>query len=166
MAGRHRASRYESSGGDRWNGDDVTKVVASCHMTPDQILACTLWSEDRGGGAEGMEPIAGVILNRSDHPGWWGHDIVGVCLCPGQFDGWNWRDPNFRPLLTVNELSEDFKEALVISQAALSGEQINRANGATHYYAKSMTHKPDWALNLTPCFETEHHLFFKIGLGK
>ncbi len=142
-------------------------------MKPEEILAATIWGEDRGGGADGMEPIAGVIMNRVDEPGWWGKDVVGICLAHGQFDGWNWSDPNFRPMLTVDEIDKAYAVALTIAQMALRGDPINRANGATHYYAKSMPKPPSWAYenNLlrtnprVPCFETHHHLFFKIGLS-
>lgn len=135
-------------------------------MTPEQILASTLYAEDRSGGSDGMEPIAGVILNRRDIPGWWGRDVVGVCLCAGQFDGWNWHDPNFRKCLTVDETDPEYCVALMIARTALKGEPINRANGADHYYAKSMKEPPTWSEGRESCFETAHHLFFNIGLGK
>lgn len=138
-------------------------------MTPDDVLARTLWAEDRGGGADGMEAIAGVIMNRVSEPGWWGHDAVGVCLAHGQFDGWNWSDPNFRPMLTVDEGDKEFAVALIIAKMALRGDPIERASGATHYYAKSMHVPPGWAsidgVPRTPCFETKNHRFFKIGLS-
>lgn len=134
-------------------------------MTPEQILASTLYAEDRAGGSEGMEPIAGTILNRADLPGWWGHDVVGVCLCAGQFDGWNWHDPNFRKCLTADDTDPQYAVALMIARTALRGEAINRANGATHYYAKSMKIPPAWLEDHQPIYETAGHLFFKIGLG-
>lgn len=137
-------------------------------MTPEQILASTLYAEDRSGGAEGMEPIAGAILNRAGQPGWWGRDIVGVCLCPGQFDGWFWKDQNFRKCLTVDETDPQYALALVIARTALRGDPINRADGADHYYAKSMKIPPAWASKdgkpRPVIFETPHHFFFQIGL--
>lgn len=139
-------------------------------MTPEQILASTLDAEDRSGGSEGMLPIAGVILNRAEQPGWWGHDVVSVCLCHGQFDGWNWTDPNFHRCITVDDTDPAYALALVIARNALSGQQIERAGGATHYYAKSMKDPPGWSYEngqpRVPCFESAHHYFFKIGLGK
>ena len=137
-------------------------------MTPEQILAATLWAEDRGGSEEGMEPIAGVMLNRAESPGWWGRDVVGVCLSPGQFSGWHWKDPNFRKCLTVDESDPQYVLALAIARTALRGDPIKRANGADHYYAKSMTIQPAWASvdgNLRPIvYETAHHFFLKVGL--
>lgn len=142
-------------------------------MTPEEILACTLWAEDRSGGVEGMEPIAGVIMNRVEQPGWWGRDVVGICLCSGQFDGWNWKDPNFRKCLTIDDTDPQYALALMIARTALRGDPLNRAGGATHYYAKTMYRPPAWAYGdpllhtkpLTPVFESAHHLFFKIGLS-
>lgn len=150
-------------------------------MTPREIIAATLWSEDRGGGAAGMEPIGGAILNRHEwphpagEPPWWskpGGDLVGICLCAGQFDGWNWHDPNFRKLHEVDATDPVFAAALEIADRMLAGGAVNRANGATHYFAKTMlSHPPDFyffnpkqRVNVrTPCFETAHHLFFKVG---
>lgn len=141
-------------------------------MTPEQIFACTLWSEDRSGSIDGMEPIAGVILNRVENPSWWGKDVIGVCLCPGQFDGWFWKDPNFRPMLTVDQTDDKYADALGLAVAALRGDPINRANGADHYFAKTMAgHPPDWAFYNTnlrtgmrpTVYETTHHVFFKVG---
>lgn len=149
-------------------------------MKPREIIASTLWSEDRSGGVAGMEPIGGVLLNRLEwprvngRPFWWGADLIGLCLCKGQFDGWNWGDPNFRPLLTVDEADAAYAAALSIADRMLADQPVERANGATHYFAKTMLgHPPDFyffnpKLRIgarTPCFETAHHLFFKIGPG-
>lgn len=115
-----------------------------------------------------MEPIAGVMLNRAALPGWWGRDVVGVCLCPGQFSGWHWKDPNFQKCLTVDESDPQYVLALAIARAALRGDPINRADGADHYYAKSMTIPPAWAsIEGRPrpiVYETAHHFFLKVGL--
>lgn len=144
-------------------------------MTPEQILACTLWSEDRSGNVGGMEPIAGTILNRVALPGWWGHSVPTVCLCPGQFNGWFWRDPNFQPMLMADESNPSYALAISIATRAVAGDPIERANGATHYFARSMMDRPPpwYYLNSAlrtnaraTCFETVHHLFFKIGLGE
>ncbi len=142
-------------------------------MTPEEILAATIWAEDRSGGADGMEPIAGTILNRADLPGWWGKDVVGVCLCAGQFDGWNWHDPNFRKMLTASTNDSTYALALSLALTALRGDPINRAQGADHYYAKSMPIRPAWSYGdpllhtkpLQPIYESAHHYFFRIGLS-
>lgn len=135
-------------------------------MNGAEIMARTLWSEDRNG--PGMEPIAGTIMNRHEWPMgpyWWGEDVVGICLHPGQFSGWSWKDPNFRKLLTVTDTDPYFRRALDISYRALSGLAIDRANGASHYYAKSMKTPPAWAVGHTPCYESDEHIFLKIGPG-
>ena len=144
-------------------------------MNAEQILARTAWAEDRSGGRAGMEPIMGVVLNRAEDPGkdWWGDDVIGVCLQPGAFSCWHWKDPNFRPLLTV-DIGDNvqFREALELAQRAVSGLPIDRANGATHYYARA-SEPPDWSFTdgklrqeaRAPCFFSPHHVFFKIGPG-
>lgn len=110
-----------------------------------------------------MEPIAGVILNRADSPRWWGHDVASVCLCHGQFDGWFWGDPNFLPMLTVDDTNPSYALALVIADRAVRGEPINRANQATHYFAKSLGTPPQWARGKPQVYETAHHLFFNLS---
>lgn len=136
-------------------------------MNAAEILARTLWAEDASGGAAGMEPIAGVILNRAAQPGWWGKDVIGVCLAHAQFTSWFWGTSLFRKMLTVEEdKSVDgvaLSVAMAIARAALAGVKINRANGATHYHRMNIT--PDWAAGRTPCLATAHHLFYVIGLG-
>lgn len=152
-------------------------------MTPREIIAATLWSEDRGGGAVCMEPIGGVILNRFEwprvhgQPYWWSGsigDLIDHCLHAGQFDGWCWHDNNFRPMHLVDETNPAFAAALEIADRMLSGASVNRAAGATHYFAKTMMAKPpDWYFFNPKTrtgvrsvdFETAHHLFFKIGPG-
>lgn len=133
-------------------------------MNPVEILARTLWSEDRGGGADGMKPIAGVVLTRASSPGWWGSSITTVCLAPGQFSGWWWKDPNFIKLLTVDIEDEAFKIALGIATEAVDSGMAQLVGEADHYYAKTLP-TPAWAKGKLPVHETPHHYFFKLGLG-
>lgn len=127
-------------------------------------MARTLWAEDRGGGAEGMEAVAGCILNRVKTPGWWGKTTVEVCLHQGQFSAWFWGDANFIKLITVDERDPSYALALMVARTALRGDPINTVNGADHYFAKSMKTIPGWAFGKEPVCETVDHLFFKLGL--
>lgn len=158
-------------------------------MTPLEIITATLLSEDRGGGAAGMEPIGGVILNRFEWPRvngkpfWWSDptgDLVGHCIHKGQFDGWNWGDPSFRLIITGEWPSDAATQAACAAAADIAQrmiatpDKVNRANGATHYFARTeLSNPPAFYFSnpktrtgvRTPCFETAHHLFFKIGPG-
>lgn len=130
---------------------------------PVDILARTVWGEDRGGGMEGMAAIANVVLNRVNHPGWWGDTIVSVCLKPWQFSCWNHGDPNREKLLDVTKSNPEFADALVIAQAAVAGTLRDRTNGATSYYNPAIVPEPAWAKGLTPCAVIDGQRFYRLA---
>lgn len=109
------------------------------------ILACTLWGEARGEKEEAVEAVAQVILNRAEHPRWWGKDVRSVCLKPWQFSCWNKLDPNRA------KLAEPIKyggwapwekcchvAAMALAEPVLSGYLIH----ATHYFSLPLTEPP------------------------
>jgi N-acetylmuramoyl-L-alanine amidase len=123
------------------------------------LLARTIWGEDRGGGEAGMTAVAWVIRNRVNHPGWWGHDIYSVCKCRLQFDCWNEGDPNHGKLLAVTESDPVFGLALRVAAGVLSGIIADPTNGATQYYAKTIT-APYWARGRAPTADIGNQLYF------
>lgn len=115
-----------------------------------QVLAHTIWAEDRGGGYEGMNAVANAICNRAAHPGWWGTDIRTVCLHKWQFSCWNPytvgspQDANFKAFMAVTEADHEYMAALAISQLAVMKTLPDITNGADSYYAVSID-EPAWA---------------------
>jgi spore germination cell wall hydrolase CwlJ-like protein len=130
--------------------------------TPADIdtLARTIWAEDRSGGAAGMTAVAWVIMNRINKPGWWGDDIQSVCHKPWQFSCWNANDPNLPKLKAVTAADPMFALALIVAQNVAMGVATDPTNGATSYYAKSMTTPPNWAEDKTPLADIGNQLFF------
>ncbi len=128
-------------------------------MTELEVLTKTIYGEARGERQPGMEAVANVIINRAKNPGWWGRDVVSVCLKPKQFSCWNEDDPNRRVL--EHNLSGDIVYRLCeqIARRALAGQLPDHTNGATHYHTKSV--QPRWAEHLVPCADIGHHLFYK-----
>lgn len=124
-----------------------------------EVLARTLWGENRGGGVEGMQSVANVIVNRAASPGWWGDDIRGVCLKAEQFSCWNANDPNLMVMLNVNEYDVQYKTALDLATQAIAGTLEDITGGATYYFASSLKY-PSWAEGHTPCADIRGQLFF------
>ncbi len=129
------------------------------------VLARTLWGEGRGEGPQGMEAIAGVVLNRVNIAAkkggyWWGNDIISVCQKPYQFSCWNRSDPNYKALQAVTDKDIHFATALRIARRALAGALDDITAGATHYHASNIL--PDWAIGQEPTITIGHHIFYKL----
>lgn len=129
-------------------------------------LARSIWGEARDEGAEGMEAVASVILNRvkvAEEKGryWWGNNIIQVAQKPYQFSCWNRSDPNFKKLREVDETDADFLTALRIARLAVSGDLQDSTNGATHYHAVLIS--PYWAKGEKPIASVGNHRFYNLA---
>lgn len=131
------------------------------------VLARTIWGEARGepNADAGMRAVAHVVLNRRDHPCWWGRSVKGVCLKPFQFSCWNESDPNRTKLLAVGTGDAVFALALSIAAELVALDPTNRARidttgGATHYYARNIA-APAWTAHAVLTVRIGNHVFFK-----
>jgi N-acetylmuramoyl-L-alanine amidase len=134
-----------------------------------KVLALTLWAEARGEGKDGMIAVAWSIRNRveidlghDNKPDWWGEGYTGVCKAPWQFSCWNKNDPNY-PYLTGLKVIKPSEIALANVCAAMvaNSEVSDPTDGATHYYAMSMSRLPDWAKHGTRTCQIGRHIFYK-----
>lgn len=128
---------------------------------PQEIyLAKTIWGEARGEGAEGMQAVANVIMNRVDRGGWYGLSVKDVVLKPYQFSCWNAGDPNRVKLdnLTLAELSTF--GALEIAQKAIAGQLPDITGGATEYHAANIKPNWDWS-KLQKTVQIGNHIFYR-----
>lgn len=109
------------------------------------VLACTLWMEARSDGQEGMQAVANAVMNRVNHPLWWGKDIVSVCLAPKQFSSWNAGSTQI-PLVRDAVVDKDqfYQDALTIAEWAAENALPDITRGADSYYSISMS-PPFWA---------------------
>src|SRR5690242_10046570 len=58
-------------------------------------LAFVLWREARGEIHDGKVALVYSIMNRVEHPNWWGKDVVSVCIAPWQYSSMtDPKDPN------------------------------------------------------------------------
>lgn len=130
---------------------------------PVQAAARTAWGEARGEGSRGMQAVLNVIGNRAAHPGWWGHDVAGVCQARAQFSCWDTTDPNRSKLLIVTDADPQFREALVLAGCLVADHLPDLTAGSDHYY----DHRgpvPPWAKGRAYRCVIGHHTFYKIGL--
>lgn len=112
-----------------------------------QILARTAWGENRGGSQDGLQSVVNVIMNRVDHPGWWGTSALSVCLAREQFSCWLPDDPNRAQLLAVTMSDPQFIMAMGLAKKALSPSGLaDITDGADSYYAASDPSPPRWVL--------------------
>ena len=129
---------------------------------PIDTLARTVWGESRGEGQEGMIAVACVVINRVNQGGWWGDDVITVCLKPYQFSCWNEGDPNLPQLEAVTDADPIFTQCIMIAKNAIGGLLTDPTNGATSYYDRRMAKPPSWALDEQPCAMIGHHIFYKL----
>ena len=109
------------------------------------VLALTCWGEARGGGIPGMQSVANVVMNRVNHPRWWGTTIRTVCLCTGQFDCWNQNGPNYDKMIHLSLDNQNYLIALGVAYLAKTGVLPNITMNSDSYYALSMSTPPYWA---------------------
>lgn len=128
------------------------------------LFARVLWGEARGDGRVGMQAVANVILNRARHPRWWGEDVRGVCLKPYQFSCLLQNDPNFPKLLDVTASDPDFRDALALADAALTGTLADITAGSDHYVMTSWVARTVWTVNHTAVAVIGHHSFYRLEL--
>jgi len=101
--------------------------------------------EARSDGQEGMQAVANSVMNRVNHPTWWGKSIVSVCLAPKQYSSWN-ADSTQIPLVrdAMVEGDQFYQDALTIAEWAVEGALPDITKGSDSYFAVSMS-PPFWA---------------------
>lgn len=126
-------------------------------------LARTIWGEARGEPKQGQIAVACVIRNRvnaGNFPG--GASYHGVCTAYAQFSCWNLTDPNRAKLEAVTDADAVFEQDLEIAASIIDGSQPDITNGATHYYATSIS-APSWSHGMTVTATIGKQIFLKDG---
>lgn len=140
-----------------------SKKVEQVLMPDKQVdtMARTAWGEARGEGAQGMQAVLNVIMNRVKKGGWWGATPAEVCKKKSQFSCWNTNDPNYPKLLAVNEDDANFRTALTLAEAAYDGTLPDITGGATNYLALgSLKSIPSWVKGMTKTAQIGNHTFY------
>jgi hypothetical protein len=127
-------------------------------MTPQDITlaAVTMWRENRGGGALGMQSVGNVIQNRAKQTG---HDVYTVCTTHAQFSAISMPGPE--DTLWAIDVDPQWQIALGFAQQMADGTLEDITDGATNYYAMTMRTPPYWATSMTPTVTIQGQKFFK-----
>ena len=94
------------------------------------ILARVIWGEAEGEGAEGMQAVGNVILNRANIKD---KNIPVVMFRKDQFSAIGDKD-RFNSMINLSPDNPQYIQALEISKKLLAGELDDITNGATHFY--------------------------------
>ncbi len=123
-----------------------------------EIMARTIYGEARGETQLAKLAVASVILNRVRKGGWFGNSIIEVCKKPKQFSCWNSDDPNRAKIEAVGWGDLDFQRCALAALQALTAQEADPTQGATHYHAIGI--KPKWADSLKMFGSIGHHVFY------
>ncbi len=124
-------------------------------------MARTAWGEARGEGSTGMQAVLNVIMNRVKAGGWWGATPKEVCTKKSQFSVWNKSDPNYAPMLAVNDSDGSFAVAKNLAGLAYAGALPDITNGATNYLALgSLSKAPSWVNKMQVVASIGNHTFY------
>ena len=134
-------------------------------LRDDQLLALCIYGEARGESIEGKIAVASVIMNRVEHPRWWGRHLRGVILRPWQFSCFNEADPNFKYLKQMAgsfkfnlDYSPALKECFWVAQGILNNSLRSNVGDATHYHTLKVT--PSWRMKLRMIKTLGSHIFY------
>lgn len=133
------------------------KMFNNALVDQQYYLALTMYGEARGEGAQGMEAVGHVIMNRVKQGGWYGASVKDVVLKPLQFSCWNSGDPNRAVMLTATP--DKLATANAIAGQLLAGQLEDITGGATNYHADYIS--PSWAKKMTKTVKIGRHIFYK-----
>lgn len=132
-----------------------------------RIAAETIYGEARGEPYVGKVAVGWVIRNRAARPAWWGRDVIGVCLSPGQFSCHNPGDPNFALLTRVSDNDPSMSECYRAVVDGVMGFAVDPTHGAMHYKVRGTV--AEWDAAVAGCVPVSigRHDFYRLNsLGK
>jgi len=125
-----------------------------------QIVATCLVLEAGGEGAEGMQAVLNVILNRADG---YLHRMVPETVKTGAFSCmssiWKRSEPDYSPLIQRAENQPGaYEQAMNLISLMEEGFLRDNTHGATHYHAAYI--HPYWADSLRYLTTIGNHIFY------
>ena len=122
------------------------------------ILARVIWGEAEGEGAEGMQAVGNVILNRANIKN---KNIPEVMFRKDQFSAIGDKD-RFNSMINLSPDNPQYIQALEISKKLLAGELDDITNGATHFYNPNTANMElDWIKQYPVVTTIGKHTFAK-----
>lgn len=137
-------------------------------LSPEQVVAMTVWAEARAEPIEGEVAVGCVIRNRLLRPLRFADTWKGVCLAKWQFSCWipEGGEQNYRMLMARCERAlidgSWPRQALWIATGIVSGDIEDRVAKADHYYASWMPKPPKWAIGVNPVAVIGVHRFYQL----
>ena len=108
-------------------------------------LAFVVWREARGASREAKIAVAWSLMDRVEHPGWWGTDISSVATKREQYSSLTHPgDPQLaRAWPLLNDAS--WLECLGVAYDVIHGDAPKQFPTADSYFDSSMPKPPYWA---------------------
>lgn len=125
-----------------------------------EICAATAFMESSDQGPEGRRAVIHVLFNRAALSPKYGRNPADCALRAFQFSSWNTNDSNRHRFAIAADSDPIWLDCLVAFDEVMDGENSDETQGATHYYADSLS-APDWTQNATFTVKIGNHLFFK-----
>ena len=131
-----------------------------------QIVASCMVLEAACDGAEGMQAVLNVILNRADG---YLHRMVPETVKRGAFSCmssvWNSSSPNYSPLIRrAQNHSQSYTTALRLITTMERGLLWDNTYGATYYHATSI--RPYWLRDMSYITTIGGHHFYTAHRGQ
>jgi len=125
-----------------------------------QIIASCMVLEAGCDGAEGMQAVLNVILNRADG---YLHRLVPQTIKRGAFSCmaqvWSTRSPNYSPLIQrAQNQDQAYTLSLQLIQTMEKGLLWDNTYGATHYHATYI--RPYWVSDMSYITTVGSHHFY------
>lgn len=132
-----------------WDADDL-----SC-------LRALIVGEAEGESDEGMFAVGCVVRTRVRMGGWWGNTYKEVCLKKHQFSCF-WSDWLSRRKSCLDALDNPgkYKRADAAAKRALSAEDPDIVDGATHYVNPQHAN-PEWISSMVKVARIGNHVFYR-----
>jgi hypothetical protein len=114
-----------------------------------------------------MQSVMNVVMNRANSPGWWGTDVISVCLSPYQFSCWN---PGSPQVVMGMEASEDgdvqWELAATLAALAIAGNLPDITGNADSYYDVHRPRVPKWVKGAVYTRTVHGQRFYRVYLHR
>ena len=126
----------------------------------EDILARVLWGEAEGEGADGMQAVGNVIMNRVERDSKYNADAQDIVMEYKQFSSVG--DPKrLEAMMNLSKDNPEYIQALEISKKLLAGEMEDITGGATHFYNPNIAAKHSWIDEYPVTLKLKNHWFAK-----
>jgi len=129
-------------------------------ISDDALAVATIWQEARGEDFEGKVGVAEVIRNRAAGK----KSIASIVLKPFQFSGWNTKDGNRVPSMSIDDTDPVVQSCQEAWLKALDGSDLTQ--GAEYYMNVDLVKQmrgelPAWVHNLEQTVIIGNHTFWR-----